>query len=521
MPIAQPRRPWIRLALMAALLAGCASPAMAPSAGIGVNVGGAQDIKLVRELVDRGQVPRDTQFTAQGLYAEHDLPIGEAPAGKPLHLSLGLGIAPALDTGKRTHWLQVGLGSGLAPGEFKRPPQHLVVVADRSGSMSGSRIVALRKALHALVDKLNDQDSLGVVIFDDRVDVVHHLSPLRDRATLHRAIDQIQDRGSTDIDAGLRAGYDMFLRTQAPAGYQRRVLLFTDALPNTGNTDPDGFESLVARYGRAGIGMTVFGIGLDFDAELTEVIGNQRGGNYVFLAEPSDVETVFNEDFDYLMSPAAYDMTLSITPAPGFKLTGAYGVSELKEGQTGYDLKVKSLFFSKNRGAIMLRMEETEPGAGGTGAPVVAKGTLKYLRADAKTEVTDTLEATVTGDRPTGDAEYYAPAATRKAVALTNQYLAMKEALRLYHTGDLTGAMAVLGKAKAQLEAARTALQAADLDIEISLVTKLSANIMTLASPRPSGFASVGPSPSPSASDMASPSPAVSPSASPSAGATR
>ena len=41
----------------------------------------------------------------------------------------------------------------------------------------------------------------------------------------------------------------------------------------------------------------------------------------------------------------------------GFKLVDAYGVGDFKPVDGGYELKVKSLFFSKNRGAIMLRMD--------------------------------------------------------------------------------------------------------------------------------------------------------------------
>jgi Ca-activated chloride channel family protein len=518
MPHRKPR--YLSALLLAATLAlsACSAPSLpamsggARAGGIGVNVGGAQDIKLVRELIDNGQVPRETQFTAQGLYAEHDLPVAEAPAGKPLHLALGLGIAPALPEGARTHWVQVGLGSGLTAAEFKRPPQHLVVVADRSGSMADKPIAALRVALNELVDKLNEQDSLGIVLFDDKVDVLHELGAVTNKAAIKAKIAQIEARGSTDIDAGLRAGYDMFLRKQAPAGYQRRVLLMTDAQPNTGNTDPNGFEALVARYGQAGIGMTAFGIGMDFGAELAEKIGNQRGGNYVYLSGPADVEKVFREDFDYLMTPAAYDMALTVKPAQGFELTDAYGVGAFKAVDGGYELKVKSLFFSKNRGAIMLRLEETTPGAGGTGAAVVAKGTLKYLRADAKTEVNETIEAAATGDRPAGEGLYFAPANIRKAVALTNEFLGLRAALKLHQEGKRADAQAILAKVQAELEAAKQALATTDLDLEIKMITQLSANMGTQgagATPAPSKTPSaaspdVSPTPTPTATSPAS-----------------
>ncbi|MFY9220613.1 MAG: VWA domain-containing protein, partial [Candidatus Nanopelagicales bacterium] len=49
-----------------------------------------------------------------------------------------------------------------------RPGECLIAVVDRSGSMSGGRLAAVRTALHSLVDRLKPQDTLGVVAFDDQ-----------------------------------------------------------------------------------------------------------------------------------------------------------------------------------------------------------------------------------------------------------------------------------------------------------------------------------------------------------------
>lgn len=475
---------WILMAVLALATSGCSSPAlMAPGAGraIGANVGGAQDIKLARELIKQGEVPRPDVFQVEGLYAEHDLPVAEAPKGKTLHLALGLGIAPALPDEKTTHWVQVGLGSGLSEADLKRPRLKLVVVADTSGSMSeDNKIAALHQALRQLVGKLKEGDELALIDFDDDVQLIRGLGPVTDRAALDRQIDQMDADGGTDINLGLKKGYELLQKAQAEPGTDRRLILLTDAVPTVGTTSPDSFENLVKTNAEAGIGLTAFGIGLDFGAQLANVIGTQRGGNYAFLAGPDDVKKVFDEDFDFLMTPAAYDVELKVEPADGFKLSAVYGVPNFTLTENAvYTLKVKSLFFSKNRGAIMLRFDEATPGAAKqTAQPLVAKGTLSYVERDGKTPVTEELEAAATGDRPTDGKAYYAPTAVRKAIALTNEFLAMREAARLYHIGnDKAKARALLEKAKAELEATRAALKDESLKPEVELITQLTTNM--------------------------------------------
>jgi hypothetical protein len=43
--------------------------------------------------------------------------------------------------------MQLGFSSMIDPDSFRRSPQNLAVVVDRSGSMNGTKILAVRTAL--------------------------------------------------------------------------------------------------------------------------------------------------------------------------------------------------------------------------------------------------------------------------------------------------------------------------------------------------------------------------------------
>src|SRR5438067_1070865 len=104
-------------------LTSCASPSVGMSAGapLGVRQGGAQDIGAAREQVQAGRVPPPEAFTFEGLFAEHDLPVGPPAPGKTISMSLGLGIAPLLPEGKSATFVQLGMGSAITAGQFQRP----------------------------------------------------------------------------------------------------------------------------------------------------------------------------------------------------------------------------------------------------------------------------------------------------------------------------------------------------------------------------------------------------------------
>ena len=68
----------------------------------------------------------------------------------------------------------------MPPSAAPRPAHTIVVVLDRSGSMSGPRLFAAKSALAALIDRLDPTDKLGVVVFDNTAQVVLPTRPLGD-----------------------------------------------------------------------------------------------------------------------------------------------------------------------------------------------------------------------------------------------------------------------------------------------------------------------------------------------------
>ncbi len=432
-----PNRP---LALTLLLLASCtsydggsfeAAPLAATGrATAGATSGGAQDVGLARETVGAGQVPRPESFTAEGLFSEHDLPATGGPADRVLVLRPGLALLRLPDRPVPSAIVQVGMASNVDLETFRRRPLDLAAVVDRSGSMAGGKIDAVRRALHRLVERLGPDDRFALVLFDSAADVLVSSRPVESAGELHEAIDAIEVRGSTDIEEGLCLGYGEIAAPADRGDRSARILLFTDAQPNTGRTAPESFLGLARRCADEGVGLPGFGVGLDMGPELARRVSELEGGNSFYLEGEERIATVFDRDFDLLVTPIATRLSISVTPAPGFRTVAVYGVPGSDEASL--ELEVATVFLSRNRGAIAARLEPVSGAMPDAPAFPVATVRLAY-RTPGGEEVVESLPVTYEGGPLVGRRRWSDGPGSRKLAALVEVFTTLREACGIWH----------------------------------------------------------------------------------------
>lgn len=454
--------------LAIALSLGC-SASMDGSAG--ATPGGAQDAGLFREKIARGEIPKQGDLTVEGMLAEHDLPVVGDPCTRALCVDAATAIAPGADDLQQTAWVEVGFSSGYDAATFKRPDLDLALVVDRSGSMTGEKIAAARTALRKLVAQLGERDRLSIVLFDDQVDVLvapTFVSSASKEAILGK-IDGIEARAATDIERGLTKGFELVGQDLASTTRSHRVMLFTDALPNTGRTDAASFVGLAKTWASKGVGLTAFGVGLDFGQELAHEIASVRGGAYFFLSDASRLSKVFDQDFDWLVTPIAYDMKVSVGAQSSWTFATAYGVpsASLEGGQVALD--VPTVFLSRNKGAIVLRYAPSSS----TPNAAVAHLAIDYQKPDG-TPIHQELDAMYGGKAPLGPSfTWYQQPGVHKAVALSNWVLGVKKGLALRERGDVAAARVQLAETRAAFASHAKELADDALQAELLLLDRL------------------------------------------------
>lgn len=446
--------------------------------GGGATPGGAQDFDFIRGVIERGGIPKPGNFVVEGIYSEYDLPIYGEPSEDPLVIRTAHGYAPDQGITGGGLYAQVGLSSNVDMENFRRNALNLSVVVDVSGSMSRDRkMPSVRAAVISLIDNLNADDLLSVVLFSDSVDILISPTPVSDRDSLQKMVDGVRTLSGTNIDIGLRQGYS-FVREHLNQGDRAsRVLLFTDALPNIGNTSPDNFKELISGGAEELIGFTGYGVGSGFNQNLMDYIATVRNANYYYISGEEEVGGIFNDNFDFMFHPLAFDLTFSVTPSQWFTCTGAYGFPG--DDLSSPELEVSTVFLSRNRGALMLKFapDDTE------NYPIILKDEhvadvrLTYVGTDGS-EIENSLEIKYSGDNVvSAEDSYFEQQGVRKATALTREVLGLIEACTEYLEGRHDSALNILDNLSNYLTNENEELGEDFLRKEIDMVKKLRSNI--------------------------------------------
>lgn len=443
------------------LLAGCSEASMVGD--MGVAPGGSQDIGYARDLIEAGQIPDQEHFTAEGLFNEHDLPL----SGDVCDAILCPRAAATVHhpyTGDPSVLVQLGFGTSIEAATFLRPDLDLVFVVDVSGSMTGEPLDLAKAAMLRAIDQLDADDHASLVVYGSRARVAERarIMDADGRARLIDAVNALEPDGSTDMESGMQLGYDQL---DPALDASHRMMIFSDAQPNTGVTEESGFVELVREHAAEGVGLTFIGVSPTLGTELANAIGKVRGGNFYFLDE-ENLPTLFGDAFAFMVSPIAYDLEVAVTPAEGVALGAVYGApvdgGEVRMGAA-------TLFLSSEDGGIAATFAVAP-----TGPMAVASMAVSYLPVDATTREAGTIEVAWAGGAYAGEADDLGVA---KIDGLVTQFDAMMAAADACDGGDFDAAAAQVDAASAALSASAVALEQPDLEVEAALMTKLAANL--------------------------------------------
>ncbi|MGW2176496.1 YfbK domain-containing protein [Streptomyces sp. NPDC001732] len=246
----------------------------------------------------------------------------------------GNGFAVNMDgarpAAKNADWslVRVGLATRAAPSRDARPPAALTFVVDISGSMAEpGRLDLVKRSLRILTDELRDDDSISLVTFSDEAETLLPMTRLRDhRGKIRDRVDSMEATDSTNVEAGIRRGYDEAVEGRAK-GATNRVVLLSDALANTGETEAGAILKRIDSARRE-YGITLFGVGVgsDYGDALMEELTNKGDGHTTYIADDTQARKVFVDQLPAHLELTARDAKAQVAFDPKtvkqFKLIG-------------------------------------------------------------------------------------------------------------------------------------------------------------------------------------------------------
>ncbi len=172
-----------------------------------------------------------------------------------------------------------------APRRQQVPRLAMVLVLDRSGSMSGMKLDLARQAAEATVSALGAKEQIGVVAFDSKPDVIVELQRAASRFRIFDDLRRLGAGGGTRIRPALAVAFRMLRRSDARF---RHVILLTD-----GQSPREGVLSTVQAMAEAGITVSTVAVGRAADRALLRDMAEAGSGRYHFTDSPERIPRIF------------------------------------------------------------------------------------------------------------------------------------------------------------------------------------------------------------------------------------
>ncbi len=179
------------------------------------------------------------------------------------------------------------------------PSVAMVLVIDRSGSMTGPPMEMAKKAAKATLDVLSGDDVLEVIAFDSQPHRYVKFQPARNRSRIRNQISRIQPGGGTDIFPALDAAYNDLSVTLAR---KKHVILLTD-----GKAPIAGIRDVATAMIAEGITVTTVGLGSAVDESLLKMIADVGGGRYHAVPDPNSLPRIFTKETEMIAKAAAVE----------------------------------------------------------------------------------------------------------------------------------------------------------------------------------------------------------------------
>lgn len=234
-----------------------------------------------------------------------------------------------------------------------RAPVNLVLVIDRSGSMSDrGKITYAKQAAKEIIQRLGSNDRLSIVAYSTEAQVLYPMQSLGNKAHAISAVDSIYPTNSTNLSGGLIAGINQ-LESATRSGYINRVILLSDGLANKGITDIGELSRVSSRASERNIHITTMGLGLDFDENLMMSLAQHGAGNYYFIESPSQLASIFQREFGQLTRIIAKSSMLTLSLQPGVILTEVYGYTYSTTKDGNIQIKLGDMFAGQQRDILL------------------------------------------------------------------------------------------------------------------------------------------------------------------------
>lgn len=222
------------------------------------------------------------------------------------------GTANPFETTATGRTLRVGL-STRESSPSTRPAADITLVIDVSGSMADrGKMDLVKRSMRAFVATLRNDDTVAIVTYSTDARLALNFTSGRDKERIYGVIDQLRPDSSTNVEAGLKLGYQI-AGTVRSEDRINRVILASDGVANTGNTSPDAILATVRDFAARKINLLAVGYGFGvYNDPLLERLADGGNGWYVYVDDEAESQRLFVDRFQSTIDVVALDAKIQV-----------------------------------------------------------------------------------------------------------------------------------------------------------------------------------------------------------------
>jgi len=177
------------------------------------------------------------------------------------------------------------------------PPNNLVFLIDVSGSMDmPNKLPLLKSGFTKMVKNLRPVDTISVITFGDRVNLLLEGVSGAEKDKIIRVLDNLTADGPTPGESAIRLAFNTARKQYIPGG-NNRIILAADGDFNVGMSTEKDLVTLIEQERQQGIYLTCLGVGSgNYKDSRLALLAQKGNGNFSYIDNEQEAERVLVTD---------------------------------------------------------------------------------------------------------------------------------------------------------------------------------------------------------------------------------